>query len=134
MMLMQSPKTLEGKLVFGFLMLPWAPKRPWTLKDGPGTRSGNHHGKHFYGNYSVLGTILRALCKITPSILTTVRSWFYYYSPFIDEETEAELQISYALGQVIWWTCLGTGATLKQKDFCSQKCETGVEGDHAAAE
>ena len=98
MMLTQSPKTLEGKLVFGFFTLPWAPKGPWTLKDGSGTRNENNHSKYFYSNYKVLGTLLRALCKITRLILTTVRSRFYCYPLDIDEETEAEFQIPYAQG------------------------------------
>lgn len=32
-MLIRSPQTLGGTLVFGFVTLPWAPKRPWTMKD-----------------------------------------------------------------------------------------------------
>lgn len=85
-MLAQHPKTLEGKVVLGFFTLPWAPKGPWTLKDGSGTRNENNHSKYLYSNYKVL----RALCQITRLILTTVRSRFYCYPLDIDEETEAE--------------------------------------------
>lgn len=90
MMLARHPKTLEGKVVFGFFTLPWAPKGHGQLKDGSGTRNENNHSKYLYSNYKVLGILLRALCQITRLILTTVRSRFYCYPLDIDEETEAE--------------------------------------------
>lgn len=77
-MLIQSPKTLEGTLVFGFVTLPWAPKRPWTLKDGPYTGSKKNNSRQFYSDYYMPDTSPRALCKRTCLIITTaVRSRLY---------------------------------------------------------
>lgn len=93
----------QHKLVSGFFMFPWAPKRPWTLKGGPGTGSEDTNGKDFCSDERHAGHYSKGFMSnnsLNPH--NDLKKHVLLLSPFRDKETEAEFQIPLCSGASVW--------------------------------